>query len=159
MFDSEKIREEISEALAGVRSSLAPGVLLRVHPNRVQDLAVKDDAGDVLILFPSDRAIENDRTLGANIQWREQKVLIVISLPTYYQELGAGKVAERVEAALQQVRCDRASWSLTFDSRREFFQQERWILEITFNLTGRKTVVELSGTVPTIANIGVSIIW
>lgn len=157
MFDSEKIREEISTALAGVRESLAPGVLLRVHPNQVQDLAVADDKGDVLILFPSERTLENDRTFGANFQTRQQKVLILISLPTYYQEMGAGKVAERVEAALQTLKPTKALFDLTFDSRREFFQQKRWVLEVSFDIVGRQKLIEDRAIAPLILDTRVDI--
>jgi hypothetical protein len=157
MFDSQKIREEISAALDGVRSSLAPGVLLRVHPNQVQDLAVADDKGDILILFPSARTIENDRTFGANFQTRQQKVLILISLPTYYQEMGAGKVAERVELALQALKPSRALFDLTFDSRREFFQQKRWVLEVNFDIVGRQKLIEDRMIAPLILDTKVDI--
>lgn len=159
MFDSAKIRTEISAALAPVRATLAPGVLLRIHPNKVQDLAVADDAGDILILFPSERTIENDRTFSANHQTRIQKVSIIITLPEYYSETGAGKIAERVENALDQLKVTGALFDLTFDSRREFFQQKRWVLEVVFDIVGRQRIDEVViGTLPQITSIGIDIL-
>lgn len=159
MFDSTLIRKQISAALETVRSTLAPGVLLRVHPGKVQNMAVNDTNGDILILFPSERTVENDRTFGANHQTRIQKVSIVISLPEYYEDTGAGKVAERVQAALQQLKVTGAIFDLTFDSRREFFQQKRWVLEVVFDITGRARLDEDErGTVPQIASIGIDIL-
>lgn len=143
MFDSALIRKEISIALAAVRASLAPGVLLRIHPNKVQDLAVADDAGDILILFPDERTIENDRTFGANHQSRVQKLSIIISLPEYYQDTGAGKVAERVEKALEKLKVSSALFDLTFESRREFFQQKRWVLDLIFDIVGRQRIDQI----------------
>jgi hypothetical protein len=159
MFDSAQIRSEISAALTPVRATLAPNVLLRIHPNKVQDLAVADDAGDILILFPSERTVENDRTFAANHQTRIQKVSIIISLPEYYSETGAGKIAERVEDALDQLKVTGALFDLTFDSRREYFQQKRWVLDVTFDIVGRQRIDEQNGgTVPQIANIGIEIL-
>lgn len=159
MFDSAQIRSEISAALAPVRATLAPGVLLRIHPNKVQDLAIADDAGDILILFPSERTIENDRTFAANHQTRVQKVSVIISLPEYYSETGAGKIAERVENALDRLRVTGALFDLTFDSRREYFQQKRWVLDLSFDIIGRQRIDEqVGGTLPEIASIGIDIL-
>lgn len=159
MFNSELIRKQISAILDPVRGTLAPNVLLRIHPDKVQDLAVADNSGDILILFPSERTIDNDRTLGANHQTRVQKVTIVISLPNYYEATGAGKVAERVEEALQKLKVDGSIFDLTFDSRREFFQQKRWVLELVFDIIGRVKLLEDDrGTVPQIASIGINIL-
>lgn len=158
MFDSETIRLEISSALGPVRASLAPGVLLRIHPNKVQDLAISDTAGDILILFPSERTIDNDRTFSANHQTREQKVLVIISLPEYYQATGAGKVAEKVESALEQLKVTSALFDLTFDSRREFFQQKRWVLELSFDIVGRQRIDETNSVSTPITNLRVDIL-
>lgn len=122
-------------------------------------MAINDSSGDILILFPSERTVENDRTFGANYQTRIQKVSIVISLPEYYETTGAGKVAERVQAALQQLKVTGAIFDLTFDSRREFFQQKRWVLEVIFDITGRDRLDEENlGTIPQIASIGINIL-
>jgi hypothetical protein len=160
MFDSEKIRIEISTVLNPVRQTLAPGVLLRIHPNKVADLTIADTDGDVLILFPSERTIENDRTFSINHQTRVQKVSIVISLPQYYSETGAGKVSERVEKALENLKVTGALFDLTFDGRRDFFQGTRWVVEITFDIVGRQRIVDFDteGTVPQIAAIGIRIL-
>jgi len=160
LFDSEKIREEISLILNPVRQTLAPGVLLRIHPNRVADLTIADNDGDVLILFPSERTVENDRTFSINHQTRLQKVSIVISLPQYYSEIGAGKVSERVEKALENLKVTGALFDLTFDTRREFFQGSRWVIEIIFDIVGRQAIIDfdVQGTVPQIATIGIRIL-
>ena len=158
MFDSEQIRKEISAALGPVRATLAPNVLLRIHPNKVQELAIADNAGDILILFPSERTIDNDRTFSANFQTRIQKVSIVISLPEYYQGTGAGKVAERVESALEKLKVTGALFDLTFDTRREYFQQKRWVLEQSFDIVGRQRIDEISTTSPQIATMRIDIL-
>jgi hypothetical protein len=160
MFDSALIRQEISTVLNPVRQSLAPGVLLRIHPDKVADLTIADSDGDVLFLFPSERTVENDRTFSINHQTRLQKVSIVISLPSYYSEIGAGKVAERTEKALENLRVTGALFDLTFDSRREFFQGKRWVVDITFDIVGRQAIIdtENQGTVPQIVQIGFRIL-
>lgn len=158
MFDSALIRKEISQALAPIRGTLAPGVLLRVHPDKVQDLSIADTAGDILILFPSERTTDNDRTFSSNHQTRTQKVMVVVSLPGYYQDIGAGKVAERIEDALDQFKVTGALYPMTFDSRREFFQQKRWVLEINFDIVGRQRIDEIQGTVPQIASMRIDIL-
>ena len=160
MLDSEKIRQEISAALVPVRQSLAPGVLLRIHPDKVADLSIADQNGDVLIFLPSERTVENDRTFSINHQTRIQKVSIVISLPRYYSEIGAGKVAERTEKALENLRVTGALFDLTFDARREFFQGSRWVVDLTFDIVGRQRIVdfEVEGTIPQIATIGFRIL-
>lgn len=160
MFDSTLIRQEISAILTPVRQSLAPGVLLRIHPDKVTDLTIADTDGDVLILFPSERTVENDRTFSINHQTRLQKVSVVISLPSYYSDIGAGKVAERTEKALENLRVTGALFDLTFDTRREFFQGKRWVVDITFDIVGRQAIIdtENQGTVPQITTIGIRIL-
>jgi hypothetical protein len=160
MFDSEKIRQEISAVLNPVRQTLAPGVLLRIHPDKVADLTIADNNGDILILFPSERTVENDRTFSINHQTRLQKVSIVISLPQYYSEIGAGKVSERVEKALENLKVTNALFDLTFESRRDFFQGNRWVLDISFDIVGRQRIVDLEndGTTPQITTIGIRIL-
>lgn len=160
MFDSALIRQQISAVLTPVRQSLAPGVLLRIHPDKVADLTIADTDGDVLILFPSERTLENDRTFSINHQTRLQKVSVVISLPSYYSDIGAGKVAERTEKALENLRVTGALFDLTFDTRREFFQGKRWVVDITFDIVGRQAIIDTEdqGTVPQIATIGIRIL-
>jgi hypothetical protein len=159
MFDSQVIREQISQALQPVRETLAPNVLLRIHPDTVQGLAVTDDKGDILILLPAERTIDNDRTFGSNHQTRTQKVLVSISLPNYYQATGAGKVAERVQERLEKLKVKGSLFDLTFENRREFFLQKRWVLELTFDIVGRQRLIEDEpGTIPQIASIGVTIL-
>lgn len=98
-----------------------------------------------MILFPSERTIENNRAFSSNTQTRSQRVAIVISLPEYYSETGAGKVAERVVSVLEKVKITNQNilFPLTFDSRREYFQQKRWVLEINFDIVGMKRIDEL----------------
>lgn len=132
---------------------------MRIHPNKVQDLSVADDSGDILILFPNERTIENDRTFSANHQTRVLKVSIIITLPEYYSETGAGKVAERIENALDQLKVTGALFDLTFDNRREYFQQKRWVLDLTFDIIGRQRIDEMiTGTLPQITSIGIDIL-
>lgn len=156
MSTSAEIRLEISTALNGVRSSLAPGVLLRIHPDRVQDLSVADNAGDILILFPSERVTDNDRTFGGNHQSKIQRILIVISLPNYYQQSGAGEVAERVESALKNLKVLGSLFPLTFESRREFVQQKRWVLELSIEATKRLYISEFTEVLPAINEIKIN---
>jgi predicted phage gp36 major capsid-like protein len=159
MFDSIKIRQEISTALIPVRNSLAPNVLLRIHPNKVQDLAIADNEGDILILFPTERTTDNDRTFSANHQTRSQRVSVVICLPEYYSETGATRVAERVVNTLERVKVQDALYPLTFDSRREYSQQQRWLLEVNFDIVGRELIRELPEPVqPPITTIRIDIL-
>lgn len=159
MFDSAVIRQQISTALTPVRDTLAPGVLLRIHPNKVQDLAIADDQGDILILFPTERTGDNDRTFSANHQTRSQRVAVVISLPEYYSERGAAKIAESVVNVLKKVKVTDALYPLTFDNRREYSQQQRWLLEVNFDIVGRERIDELPDPVlPPITTIRIDIV-
>jgi hypothetical protein len=159
MLDPVAIREEISTALTPVRNSLAPNVLLRIHPNKVQDLALSDNEGDILILFPTERTIDNDRTFRANHQSRSLRVAIVLSLPNYYSEKGAAKIAQNVVEVLEKVRVTEALYPITFDSRREYSQQQRWLLEVNFDIVVRERIDWQPDTVqPPISTIRIDVI-
>lgn len=137
MFNPTLIREEISAHLNPIRATLADDVLLRIHPDKVKNLAIADNQGDILILFPEERVISSLELFGDIAeQTRSLQCLILVNLPNYYSSTGASEVAQRIEASLGQLKPTDAILPIRFDRRREFARENRWILELYFEIVG-----------------------
>lgn len=157
MFDDELIREEISNSLEPVRGELAENVLLRIHPNRVQELAIADKSGDILLLFPRERVTNRDERIQGYEEERSLTLLVLVNLPNYYSEIGAAKVARKIEARLRSLLVTGAIYPIRFNRRQEYSREKRWILEVYFDIIGRFVVIESRPTEAAIAQVDIAI--